>query len=127
MMAFNRTSNLSNLSKEDEWYLNQQLSPHSRPLDLFTTKGADPLPGNWPYDSAIDLFSLTPADMDSAPFDFVDGLTNTDIKDLFIDPFAPTAFSGLPKPTAKDTVSSSVRSSSVIFITRSSLTPQEGP
>jgi hypothetical protein len=105
-MAFNRTA-LSNLSLEDERYLNQQLSPQSRPMELFpTTKASDPLPGNWSYDSAIDLFSLNPADMNPVSFDFADSLTNADSKDLFMDPFGtPTAISGFSMPTAEDTVS----------------------
>ncbi|KAJ5378063.1 uncharacterized protein N7496_005472 [Penicillium cataractarum] len=104
-MAFNRTA-LSNLSLEDERYLNQQLSPQSRPMELFpTTKASDPLPGNWSYDSAIDLFSLNPADMDPVSFDFAD-MTSADSKDLFMDPFGtPTAISGFSMPTAEDTVS----------------------
>ncbi|OKP10212.1 hypothetical protein PENSUB_4386 [Penicillium subrubescens] len=105
-MAFNRTA-LSNLSLEDERYLNQQLSPQSRPMELFpTTKASDPLPGNWSYDSAIDLFSLNPAEMDPVSFDFADSLTNADSKDLFMDSFGtPTAISGFSMPTAEDTVS----------------------
>lgn len=116
-MAFNRTG-LSNLSLEDERYLNQQLSPQSRPMEPFpTTKASDSLPGNWSYDSAIDLFSLNPADMDPVSFDFADSLTSPDSKDLFMDPFGtPTAISGFSMPTAEDTVSlSSVRSQSLQF------------
>lgn len=97
-------------------------------MDLFTAKGSDSLPGNWPNDSAMDLFSLTPADMDPVPFDFVDGLANTDIKDYFLDPIVPPAFSALSMPPVEETVAfSSVRSSSVIFITRPSLTLRVGP
>ncbi|KAJ5691906.1 hypothetical protein N7462_001329 [Penicillium macrosclerotiorum] len=106
MMAFNRPNPLSTLSLEDERYLNQPLSPQSRPIDLFPTKGAEPLPGHWSYDSTIDLFSLNPADMDSVSFDFADSLTNADTKDLFMDPFGtPTAISGFTMPTSEDTVS----------------------
>lgn len=114
-MAFNSTG-LSDLSLEDERYLNQQLSPQSHPMELFpTTKTSDPLPGNWSYDSAIDLFSLNPADMDPVSFDFGDSLTSPDSKDLFMDPFdTPTAISGFSMPTAEDNVSlSSVRSQSL--------------
>lgn len=110
-MAFNGTG-LSDLSLEDERYLNQQLSPQSRPMELFpTTKTSDPLPDNWSYDSAIDLFSLNPADMEPVSFDFGDSLTSPDSKDLFMDPFGtPTAISGFSMPTAEDAVSlSSVR------------------
>ncbi|OOQ83612.1 hypothetical protein PEBR_35711 [Penicillium brasilianum] len=105
-MAFNRTA-LSNLSLEDERYLNQQLSPQSRPMELFpTAKASDPLPGNWSYDSAIDLFSLNPADMDPVSFDFADSLTSADSRDLFMDPFGtPTAIGGFSMPTADDTIS----------------------
>ncbi|KAJ5118364.1 hypothetical protein N7448_010072 [Penicillium atrosanguineum] len=103
-MPFNRSSTLPTLSLEDERYLNQDLSPQSRPMDIF--KGCDPVPGNWSYDSAIDLFSLNPADMDPVSFDFSDNLTNEDTKDLFIDPFrTPTAINGFTMPTADDTVS----------------------
>ncbi|KAJ5885408.1 hypothetical protein N7495_009918 [Penicillium taxi] len=103
-MAFNRSSTLSNLSIEDERYLSQ-LSPQSRPMDMFQ-KGSDPLPGNWNYDSAIDLFSLNPVDMDPVSFDFADTLTSTDSKDIFMDPFeTPTAISGFSMPTAEDNVS----------------------
>lgn len=103
-MAFNRPNTLSTLSLEDERYLNQNLSPQSRPMDMF--KGSDPLPGNWNYDSAIDLFSLNPADMDTVSFDFADSLTNADTKDLFIDPFGtPNATDGFTMPVAEDTVS----------------------
>jgi hypothetical protein len=115
-IAFNRTA-LSNLPLEDKKsYLNQQLSPQSRPMDLFPmTKASDPLPGNWSgnwyYDSAIDLFSLEPADMNPVSFDFADNLTNADSKKLFMDSFGtPTAISGLSMPTADDAVlPSSVR------------------
>lgn len=105
-MAFNRTA-LSNLSLEDERYLNQQLSPQSRPMELFPpTKASDPLPGNWSYDSAIDLFSMNPADMDPVSFDFADSLTSADSRDLFMDPFGtPTAIGGFSIPTADDTIS----------------------
>lgn len=110
---------------EDE-YLDQQLSPTTRPMDLFSVnKGpADPLAGNWSYDSAIDLFSLAPADMDPMSFDFADGLANTDTKDLFMDPFgSSTTINGFTMPAAEDTVSlSSVRHSPPTIQTR--LTPR---
>lgn len=75
-------------------------------MEMFPgTKATDPLPVNWTYDSAIDLFSVNPADMDS--FDFSD-MTNTDTKDLFMDPFGtPTAIGGFTMPTAEDAVSPS--------------------
>lgn len=74
-------------------------------MDLFPVKGSDALPDNWSYDSALDLFSLTPADMDAVAFDFTDGLTNANTKDLFLDPLtASTAISGFTMPT-EDTVS----------------------
>lgn len=104
-MPFTRSNLLSSLSVEDERYLNQPLSPQSRPMDLFPSKGSDTLPDQWNYDSAIDLFSLTPADMDSVAFDFAEGLPNADAKDLFLDPFAPsTVIGGFTMPT-DDTVS----------------------
>lgn len=103
-MPFTRSNLVSGLSVEGERHLSQPLSPQSRPMDLFPLKGSDPLP-DWNYDSAIDLFSLTPADMDPVTFDFADGLANADVKDLFLDPFAPaTAIGGLTMPT-DDTVS----------------------
>jgi hypothetical protein len=104
MMAFNQSNTLSTLALEEERYLNQDLSPQSRPMDMF--KGSDPLPGNWSYDSAIDLFSLNPADMDPVSFDLADNLTNADTKDLFMNPFgAPTAINGFTMPSTEDTVS----------------------
>ncbi|KAJ5594654.1 uncharacterized protein N7459_000862 [Penicillium hispanicum] len=106
MMAFDRSNPLSNLSLDDERYLNQPLSPQSRPMDLFPVKASDPLPGHWSYDSAIDLFSLNPVDMDPVSFDFADSLANPDSKDLFLDPFeTPTGISGFSVPNAEDTVS----------------------
>ncbi|KAJ5999462.1 hypothetical protein N7451_007272 [Penicillium sp. IBT 35674x] len=103
-MAFNRNQ-LSNVSMDDR-YLSQQLSPQSRPMDMFSSKPSDTL-GNWNYDSAIDLFSLTPADMDPVSFDFADSLTSSDTKDLFMDPFGtPSAINGFTMPT-EDTVSMS--------------------
>ncbi|KAJ5798494.1 uncharacterized protein N7503_007790 [Penicillium pulvis] len=103
-MAFNRNQ-LSNLSMGDR-YLSQELSPQSRPMDMFSSKASDTL-GNWNYDSAIDLFSLTPADMDPVSFDFADSLTSSDTKDLFMDPFGtPSAINGFTMPT-EDTVSMS--------------------
>lgn len=42
-------------------------------MELFpTTKASDPLPGNWSYDSANDLFFLNPVDMNFVLFDFGD-------------------------------------------------------
>jgi hypothetical protein len=78
-------------------------------MDLFpTTKASDPLPGNWSYDSAFDLFSLNPADINPVSFDFADNLTNADFKDLLMNPFGiPTAISGFSMPTAEDAVSPS--------------------
>lgn len=75
-------------------------------MELFpTTMASDPRPGNWSYDSAIDLFSLNPADLDPVSFDFTD-MTSADSKDLFMDPFGtPTAISGFSMPTSEDTVS----------------------
>ncbi|KAJ5949877.1 hypothetical protein N7454_001461 [Penicillium verhagenii] len=90
----------------DDRYLSQDLSPQSRPMDLFS-KASDNLTGNWNYDSAIDLFALTPADMDPVSFDFADSLTNGDTKDLFMDPFGtPSAINGFTMPN-EDTVSMS--------------------
>ncbi|KAJ5771717.1 hypothetical protein N7520_002246 [Penicillium odoratum] len=84
----------------DDRYL--QLSPQSRPMDMFKTSDNF---GNWSYDSAIDLFSLTPAEMDPVFFDF-DSLTG-DTKDLFMDPFGTSsAINGFTMPT-EDTVSMS--------------------
>ncbi|KAJ5152690.1 uncharacterized protein N7482_009168 [Penicillium canariense] len=77
-------------------------------MDLFSpvTKDSDSLPGNWSYDSAIDLFSLDPAGMDPNSFEFADSLTSANSKDLFMDPFGtPTAISGFTMSTADDTVS----------------------
>jgi hypothetical protein len=73
-------------------------------MELF--KGSDPLPGNWSYDSAIDLFTLNPSDMDPVSFEFSDNLVNSDTKDLFMDPFGtPTAINGFTMPAAEDTLS----------------------
>ncbi|KAJ6115374.1 hypothetical protein N7486_001152 [Penicillium sp. IBT 16267x] len=103
-MAFNRNQ-LSNLSMDDR-YLSQPLSPQSRPMDMFASKASDNI-GNWNYDSALDLFSLTPAEMDPVSFDFADSLTSSDAKDLFIDPFeTPPAINGFTMPN-EDTVSMS--------------------
>lgn len=109
----------------DDKYLNQQVSSLSRPMDLFPVNkgpGADPLAGDWSYDSAVDLFSLNPADMDQNSFDFADGLANTDSKGLFMDSFSSsTAINGFTMPTAEDTVSlSSVRTP--IAVIRAELT-----
>ncbi|KAJ5715456.1 uncharacterized protein N7483_012637 [Penicillium malachiteum] len=107
-MPYGRCNPLPKLSMGNDRYLNQQLSPHSRPLDMFSTKASDPLPGNWNYDSAIDLFSLTPVDMDPVSFDFADSLTSADTKDFFMDPFGtPSAINGFVMPTAEDAVSPS--------------------
>lgn len=93
----------------DEKYLNQQLSSTTRPMDLFSVnkvEGADTLAGNWSYDSATDLFSLNPAGMDPMSLGFADSLTNTDTKDLFMDPLGPsTTNNGFTMPAAEDTVS----------------------
>lgn len=111
MAAFSRPNPMSTLTAEDERYLNQQLSPQTRPMEMFPdTKGTDPLPVNWTYDSAIDLFSVNPADMDPVSFDFSE-MTNADTKDLFMDPFGtPTAINGFTMPAGDDAISpSSVR------------------
>lgn len=103
-MPFSRSSTLPTLSLEDERYLNQDLSSQSRSVDMF--RGSDPLPGNWSYDSAIDLFALNPADMDPVSFEFSDNLGNADTKDLFLDPFGtPSAINGFTMPAAEDTLS----------------------
>lgn len=103
-MTFNRPNTISTLTLEDERYLNQDLSPQSRRMDMF--KASDPLPGNWSYDSAIDLFSLNAADIDPVSFDFADSLTTADTKDLFMDPFGTaTAIDGFTMPIAEDAVS----------------------
>lgn len=112
-MPFNRPNPPPPLSMDDK-YLNQPLSPMSRPMDPFSVNkapGVEPLNGNWSYDSAIDLFSLTPADMDPMSFDFADGLANTDTKDQFMDPFGSSnTINGFAMPAAEDSVSlSSVR------------------
>ncbi|KAJ5110437.1 hypothetical protein N7532_000972 [Penicillium argentinense] len=105
MAAFSRPNPMSTLTAEDERYLNQQISPQSRPMDLYGSKASDPLPVNWAYDSGIDLFSVNPADMDPTAFDFSE-MTNADTKDLFMDPFGtPTGISGFTMPTADDAVS----------------------
>lgn len=83
-------------------FLEADISPQSRPMDMFD-KTNDPLPGNWSYDSTIDLFSLN-TDIDGAAFDFSD-LTTADTKDLFMDPFSPAAINGFSMPAADDTVS----------------------
>lgn len=99
---------MSTLTAEDERYLNQQLSPEARPMEMFPgTKTNDPLPVNWAYDSAIDLFSVNPADMDPVSFDFSE-MTNADTKDLFMDPFGtPTAINGFSMPTTDEAISPS--------------------
>ncbi|KAJ5979620.1 hypothetical protein N7481_006918 [Penicillium waksmanii] len=108
MAAFSRPNPMSTLTAEDERYLNQQLSPQTRPMEMFPgTKGTDPLPVNWTYDSAIDLFSVNPADMDPVSFDFSE-MTNADTKDLFMDPFGtPTAINGFTMPAGDDAISPS--------------------
>ncbi|KAJ5198580.1 uncharacterized protein N7498_007697 [Penicillium cinerascens] len=103
-MAFNRPNTLSTLTLEDERYLNQDLSPQSRPMDMF--KGSELLPGNWTYGCAIDLFSLNATDMDPVSFDFASSLTTADTKDLFMNPFGTTtAIDGFTMPIAEDAVS----------------------
>lgn len=108
MAAFSRPNPMSTLTAEDERYLNQQLSPDARPMEMFPgTKTNDPLPVNWAYDSAIDLFSVNPADMDPVSFDFSE-MTNADTKDLFMDPFGtPTAINGFSMPTTDEAISPS--------------------
>lgn len=108
MAAFSRPNPMSTLTAEDERYLNQQLSPEARPMEMFPgTKTNDPLPVNWAYDSAIDLFSVNPADMDPVSFDFSE-MTNADTKDLFMDPFGtPTAINGFSMPTTDEAISPS--------------------
>lgn len=99
MAAFSRPNPMSTLTAEDERYLNQQLSPQPRPMDMYPgTKANDPLPVNWTYDSAIDLFSVNPADMDPVSFDFSE-MTNADTKDLFMDPFGTPTINGFTMPT----------------------------
>lgn len=86
----------------------------TRPVDRFSTiqaPGIDPLAADWSYDDAVNLFLLSPADMDPMCFDFADSLANTDTKYPFMDPFAaaPPINASIP-PAAEDTVSmSSVR------------------
>ncbi|OQD73743.1 hypothetical protein PENDEC_c014G02500 [Penicillium decumbens] len=68
----------------------------------------NPLPSKWSYDNQIDLFSLSPVDMDAIPFDFADNLTNMDTKDkdIFMDPFeTATAINGFTMLNTEDTVS----------------------
>ncbi|KAJ5116837.1 hypothetical protein N7456_001185 [Penicillium angulare] len=103
-MPFTRSNQASRLSMDDDRYLSQQLSPQSRQMDLFS-KPSDAMPGNWNYDSALDLFSLAPTDMDPVAFDFNDGLANAD-KDLFMDPFGtPSSINGFIMPIADEAVS----------------------
>lgn len=123
-MAFNQRSDpLSKLSMNTAANLNQQSSPQPRQpeMDMFPSKQSDPLAGNWNYDSALDLFSLTPADLDPASFDFADSLTSADTKDLFMDPFeTPSAINGFAMPIAEEAVSpTSVRLDN-ISLTKSS-------
>ncbi|KAK5807688.1 hypothetical protein VI817_001946 [Penicillium citrinum] len=99
MAAFSRPNPMSTLTAEDERYLNQQLSPQPRPMDMYPgTKANDPLPVNWTYDSAIDLFSVNPVDMDPVSFDFSE-MTSADTKDLFMDPFGTPTINGFTMPT----------------------------
>jgi len=68
----------------------------------------NPLPSKWSYDNQIDLFSLSPVDMDAISFDFADNLTNMDTKDkdIFMDPFGTaTAINGFTMLNTEDTVS----------------------
>lgn len=86
----------------------------ARPVDRFSTiqaPGIDPLAADWSYDDAVNLFSLSSADMDPTCFDFADTLANTDTKDLFMDPFVSApSINGFIPPKGEDTVSlSSVR------------------
>ena len=129
-MAFNQRSDpLSKLNMNtaaNDKYLNQQSSPQPRQpeMDMFPSKQSDPLAGNWNYDSALDLFSLTPADLDPASFDFAESLTSADTKDLFMDPFGtPSAINGFAMPIAEEAVSpTSVRLVNIPLTTRSQLT-----
>lgn len=85
-------------------FLDGQISPQSRPVDLFSDSKTIDLPDNWSYDSTIDLFSMNP-DIDNTAFDFSD-LTTADTKDLFMDPFdTPSGINGFSMPAAEDTVS----------------------
>ncbi|KAJ5364950.1 uncharacterized protein N7496_010663 [Penicillium cataractarum] len=100
-MAFNHTA-LYKLSLDNESFLDQQVSPQSRLMELFpTTKASDPLPGDWSYDSAVDLFFLNLADMDPVSFNFGD-MTAADSMDSS---GIPAAIGGFSMPTAEDTVS----------------------
>jgi hypothetical protein len=86
-------------------YLSQQLSPQSRPTEFFN-RASDPLAANWSYDSAIDLFSLNPTEMEPVSFDFADSLTNLESKDLFADPFVGSSgISGFSMPMPEDAAS----------------------
>jgi hypothetical protein len=71
-MAFNHTASYS-LPVEDERFLSQQPRSLSRPMEPFpTTKVSDPWPGNWSYNSTIELFPLNLADINPISFDFGD-------------------------------------------------------
>lgn len=108
IMACNRSNEIPNLSMDEETYLNQQLSPQSRPADFFNRASdpSDPLAANWSYDSAIDMFALNPTDMEPVSFDFADNLTNLESKDLFADPFTGSSgISGFSIPMAEDAAS----------------------
>ncbi|KAJ5261170.1 hypothetical protein N7478_011765 [Penicillium angulare] len=103
-MPFTRSNQAPRLGMDDDRYLSQQLSPQSRQMDLFS-KSSDAMPGNWNYDSTLDLFSLTSTDMDPVSFDFNDGLADAD-KDLFMDPFGtPSSINGFIMPITDDAVS----------------------
>ena len=118
MAAFSRPNPMSTLTAEDERYLNQQLNPQPRPVDMYPgTKANDPLPVNWTYDSAIDLFSVNPADMDPVSFDFSE-MTNADTKDLFMDPFGTPTINGFTMPTDDAVSPSSVCHTPLPNITR---------
>jgi hypothetical protein len=100
-------------------YLSQQLSPQSRPTEFFN-RASDPLAANWSYDSAIDLFSLNPTEMEPVSFDFADSLTNLESKDLFADPFVGSSgISGFSMPMPEDAASlSSVCPFHIFFVTK---------
>ncbi|KAG0159620.1 hypothetical protein PDIDSM_7142 [Penicillium digitatum] len=107
-MACNRSNEIPNLSIDQGTYLSQHLSPQSRPADYFDRP--DPLAANWSYDNAIDLFSITPTDMEPVSFDFADSLTNLESKDLFSDPFASSGISGFSMPEDAASLSSEFES-----------------
>ncbi|KAJ5219636.1 hypothetical protein N7468_008840 [Penicillium chermesinum] len=103
-MPFSQSNTLPDMPMASDRYLEDQISPSSRPLDLFDTKTNEPLPANWSYDNTLDLFSMN-TDIDGTAFDFAD-LTTADTKDLFMDPFSSSsAINGYSMPVAEDTVS----------------------